>query len=44
MNHTAGDWLNPDGRIKLLIGDCTVRMSEIPSDSIDSVITDPPYG
>lgn len=28
----------------LLLGDCLERMKEIPSESVDSVITDPPYG
>jgi DNA modification methylase len=30
--------------IRLLLGDCLKRMKNIPSDSIDSVVTDPPYG
>lgn len=38
------DWVNADGRIRLLHGDCMQRMQEIPSNSIDSVVTDPPYG
>jgi len=39
-----GDWTNPDGRVKLLHGDCMIRMEEIPSNSIDAIVTDPPYG
>jgi len=38
------DWTNPDGRVRLLHGDCTVRMEELPSNSIDAIVTDPPYG
>jgi site-specific DNA-methyltransferase (adenine-specific) len=30
--------------IKLLKGDCLVRMKEIPDNSIDLILTDPPYG
>ena len=49
MNHTAegwtaGDWINADGRIRLLHGDCMKRMQELASNSIDSIVTDPPYG
>ena len=29
---------------KVLIGDCLERMKEIPDDSVDMVLTDPPYG
>ena len=28
----------------LLLGDCRERMAELPADSVDSIITDPPYG
>ena len=31
-------------KTKLLFGDCLERMKEIPDNSIDCVITDPPYG
>lgn len=30
--------------IQLMLGDCLERMKEIPDGSVDSVITDPPYG
>ena len=30
--------------IKLMYGDCLERMKEIPSGSVDMVLTDPPYG
>ena len=30
--------------IRLLKGDCLVRMKEIPDKSVDAIITDPPYG
>jgi len=29
---------------KLLLGDCLERMKEIPDNSVDSIVTDPPYG
>jgi len=38
------DWINSDGRVKLLHGDCVQRMEELPSNSIDAIVTDPPYG
>ena len=31
------------GKVKLLIGDCLVRLDEIPDNSINSVCCDPPY-
>ena len=31
-------------KFSLLHGDCLEKMKELPSDSIDAVITDPPYG
>ena len=30
--------------IKLMKGDCLIRMKEIPDKSVDAIITDPPYG
>jgi site-specific DNA-methyltransferase (adenine-specific) len=30
--------------VKLMMGDCLDRMSEIPDGSVDMVLTDPPYG
>jgi DNA modification methylase len=30
--------------MKLLLGDCLVRLKEFPDNSVDSVVTDPPYG
>ncbi len=38
------DWTNSDGRVRLLHGDCMIRMEELPSNSIDAIVTDPPYG
>jgi len=32
------------GKIKLIHGDCLERMKEIKSESVDMVLTDPPYG
>lgn len=31
-------------KFKLLQGDCLERMKEIPDNSVDSIVTDPPYG
>ena len=36
--------LNMQSKIKLMMGDCLERMKEIPSGSIDMILTDPPYG
>lgn len=33
-----------DGNFMLMQGDCLERMKEIPSGSVDMVLTDPPYG
>lgn len=30
--------------VQLLLGDCLERMRELPDNSVDSVVTDPPYG
>ena len=30
--------------VKLLYGDCLERMKEIPDNSVDFLITDPPFG
>ena len=30
--------------IKLLHGDCLEQMKTLPDDSVDSIVTDPPYG
>lgn len=30
--------------ISLLLGDCLVKLKDIPGNSVDSIITDPPYG
>lgn len=30
--------------IQLILGDCLERMKDLPDDSVDSVVTDPPYG
>src|SRR3990170_1373204 len=44
MQSLMADWINPDGKVKLLHGDCMIRMQEIPSNSVDAIVTDPPYG
>ena len=33
-----------DGRAALHVGDCLEALREMPSNSVDSVVTDPPYG
>ncbi len=33
-----------DGKIELLPGDCLQILRGLPADSVDSVVTDPPYG
>ena len=30
-------------KLNLMLGDCLERMKEIPSGSVDLVLTDPPY-
>jgi DNA modification methylase len=30
--------------VRLLVGDCIDELKKLPSDSIDSIVTDPPYG
>lgn len=32
------------GGQRLILGDCLERMAELPDNSVDSVVTDPPYG
>ncbi|CAI2936131.1 DNA-methyltransferase [Aminobacter niigataensis] len=32
-----------DGRVTLHVGDCLARLAEMPSDSVDCVVTSPPY-
>jgi DNA modification methylase len=31
-------------RVSLMLGDCLERLRELPDNSVDSVVTDPPYG
>jgi hypothetical protein len=33
-----------NGNIKLLLGDCLDRLKELDDNSVDSIVTDPPYG
>jgi len=37
-------WASEDGMIQLYLGDCLEVMEKLPDNSIDVVITDPPYG
>jgi DNA modification methylase len=38
------DYDLPDDRGVLLLGDCLERMKELPDNTLDSIVTDPPYG
>lgn len=33
-----------DGKARLLLGDCLSRLKDLPDNSVDSIVTDPPYG
>ncbi len=33
-----------DGGARLLMGDCVELMDSLPPNSVDAVVTDPPYG
>jgi site-specific DNA-methyltransferase (adenine-specific) len=35
---------NKENRMKLILNDCLLALKEIPDNSVDSVVTDPPYG
>jgi DNA modification methylase len=35
--------LNSGGNVKFLLGDCIEVMKSMPDDSVDSIVTDPPY-
>ncbi len=35
---------SPCGRVTLYLGDCLERLKELPDNSVDSIVTDPPYG
>jgi DNA modification methylase len=37
-------WTSKDGRAVLWLGDCLEVMSGMPDNSVDSIVTDPPYG
>jgi len=37
------DYQSDDGAIRLMHGDCLERMKELPDNSVDMVMTDPPY-
>lgn len=30
--------------MKLILGDCLQKLSELPTSTIDCIVTDPPYG
>jgi adenine-specific DNA-methyltransferase len=37
------EWVSPDGRMRLIHGDCMDLMATLPDSSINAIITDPPY-
>jgi len=37
------DWTSKDEEVRILFGDCRERMRELPDNSVDSVVCDPPY-
>jgi site-specific DNA-methyltransferase (adenine-specific) len=37
-------WVSPDSQITLLHGDCREVMAALEADSVDAIVTDPPYG
>jgi site-specific DNA-methyltransferase (adenine-specific) len=37
-------WTSRDGRAVLYLGDCREVMADMPGNSVDSIVTDPPYG
>lgn len=47
-DHLHGDVgvsaLSPTGRVNVLHGDCLVEMATLAPNSIDAIVTDPPYG
>ena len=38
------DWTSPDGAIRLIRGDCLQVLPALEAESVDAVVTDPPYG
>jgi len=44
VSELTADWETTDGRIRLFNRDCMEVLEEMPGGSVDSVITDPPYG
>ena len=41
MQHTI---YSKSDKMKLILGDCIEKMKEMQENSIDAIITDPPYG
>ena len=37
-------WQTADGAVQLALGDCLAVLADLPAGSVDTVITDPPYG
>jgi len=37
-------YATPDGKVTLYAGDCREAMAEMPENSVDAIVTDPPYG
>jgi len=38
------EWVSDDGAINLFCGDCIDVVAQLPKDSIDAIVCDPPYG
>jgi len=38
------NYITPDGTVQLYAGDCLDVMRDIPDNSVDAILTDPPYG
>ena len=38
------EWTTEDGSVRLLLGDCLAVMPTLAACSVDSIVTDPPYG
>lgn len=37
------DWISPDGTVELWCGDCIGILPQLPDESVDAVVTDPPF-
>ena len=44
LQGAAGDYLATPPDVRLYLGDCLEVMKTLPDNSVDAVVTDPPYG